>query len=330
MGMASVSIYDVAREAGVALGTVSRVLNDAPTVGEETRARVEAAIEKLGYRPSSVARSLARGATRTLAMLVPDLSNPLFGDTAAGAQDAADALDHIVLVYGTNDNPERERRYIDSFLDRQIDGLLLVRSVLGSDELAPIVQQVPVIQVGRNQHLPGSRVVHVDQTLGARTAVEHLVALGHRRIGMLEGPGTNGAAVERGVGYYQGLAAAGIEPDSRLVARASLDEAGGAAAMLDLLERRTDVTAVFASTDLMALGAMSVLHAHGVRIPDDMSLIGFDDIRISEFFAVPLTTVRQPAHSMGAMAVGMALEGAEGDSRLLPTELVVRNSTARI
>lgn len=326
----SVSIYDVAREAGVALGTVSRVLNGAPTVGEATKARVEAAIEKLGYRPSSLARSLARGSTRTLAMLVPDLSNPLFGDTAAGAQDAADVLDHVVLVYGTNDNPERERRYIDSFLDRQIDGLLLVRSILGADELAPIVERVPVIQVGRQHHLPGSRIVHVDQVLGARSAVEHLIELGHRHIALVEGPGTNDAAVERGIGYYQALAATCIDPDPRLVVRGSLDEAGGASATAELLNRRTDVTAIFASTDLMALGAMSVLHGHGVRIPDDISLIGFDDIRISRFFAVPLTTIRQPAHSMGAMAVTMALEGADGQSHVMPTELIIRNSTARI
>ncbi len=329
--MTGTSIYDVAREAGVALGTVSRVLNDAPNVGDATRERVLAAIDRLDYRPSSVARSLAMGSTRSLAMLVPDLSNPIFGDTAAGAQDAADESDHIVLVYGTNGSADRERRYINSFLDRKIDGLLLVRSVLSAEELAPIAARVPVIQVGRQQlDLPGNRTVHVDQVHGARTAVDHLIGLGHGRIALLEGPKSLEAALERSSGYYQALAAADIDTDLELVARGTFDEAGGAAAMTELLQRRVEFSAVFASTDLMALGALSVLHRAGLSVPDDISVAGFDDIRISQYLPVPLTTVRQPAHQMGAMAFRLALEGAEGASHLLPTELVVRESTTSL
>jgi LacI family transcriptional regulator len=328
--VANVSIYDIAREAGVALGTVSRVLNDAPNVGEETRARVQAAIDRLDYRPSSVARSLARGTTRSLAMLVPDLSNPLFGDMASGAQDAADASDHTVLIYGTNGNVDRERRYINSFIDQKVDGLLLVRSVLPLEELIAVAAQVPIIQFGNEHDLPDGRTVQVDQLHGARAAVDHLIGLGHRRIGLLEGPRKWNAIMDRSSGYLQSLANADIDTDKSLIARGTLDEAGGYAAMVELLERKVEMTAVFATTDLMALGALSALHHFGVQVPADMSVVGFDDIRISRYLPVPLTTVREPAHQQGAMAVEMVLEGPTGASHLLPTELIVRASSAAI
>lgn len=327
--MASVSIYDIAREAGVALGTVSRVLNEAPNVGSETRARVQEAIKRLDYRPSSVARSLARGTTRSLAMLVPDLSNPLFGDMASGAQDAADASDHTVLIYGTNGSVERERRYINSFLDQKVDGLLLVRSVLPAEELAPIAGRIPVIQLGNELDIPGVRIIQVDQLHGARSAVDHLIGLGHRRIGFLEGPRQLNAILDRSSGYLQALAMADIDTDQALIAHGTLDEAGGFAAMTELIERAIPMTAVFASTDLMALGALSALHRHGVSVPDDISVVGFDDIRISRYLPVPLTTVREPTHEVGALAVEMALEGGNGASHLLQTELIIRDSTTR-
>lgn len=323
-----VSIYDVATLAGVSLGTVSRVLNGAATVGDATRDKVQQAIDHLGYRPSSVARSLARGATATLAMLVPELDNPLFGDLASGAQDAADEHDHVVLVYGTNGDPVRERRYIDSVLDRNVGGLILVGSILPVDELKPLIGKLPVVQIGRQQDLPGSRTVDVDHELGARTAVQHLLSLGHRRIGMIEGATDNKAVDERGRGFHAALDRAGVPSRERVVVRGSLDEAGGAAAMEQLLDLDASFTAVYAVTDLMALGALSALARNGVSVPDDMSVIGFDDIRISMHLPVPLTTVRQPSRDLGAAAVQLALEGMDGESRILPTELMVRSSTA--
>jgi len=324
---ASANIYDVAKEANVSLGTVSRVLNGAPSVGEVTRTRVQAAIDRLEYRPSSVARSLALGATRSFALLVPELNNPLFGDIAFGAQDAADEADHVVIVYGTNGNAVRERRYIASLLDRNVEGLLLVDSILPPAELAPLVSQVPVVQIGRRQNIPGSRTVDVDQELGARKATRHLLELGHRRIGMIEGSLENRAAVERSDGYFAALEEAGISPDRRRVARGTMNELGGATAMAELLERDKSLTAVFAITDLMALGAMSTLYRRGMVVPDDMSVVGFDDIRISEFLPVPLTTVREPAHDLGAAAVRMVLNAEDGASQILPTQLIVREST---
>jgi DNA-binding LacI/PurR family transcriptional regulator len=263
-------------------------------------------------------------------MLVPDLSNPLFGDMASGAQDAADASDHTVLIYGTNGNADRERRYINSFLDQKVDGLLLVRSVLPLEELTAVAAQVPVIQFGNEHDLPDGRSIQVDQLHGARMAVDHLIGLGHRRIGFLEGPRTWNAILDRTSGYLQSLAMADIDTDQDLIARGTLDEAGGYAAMSELLERGTPMTAVFASTDLMALGALSALHKFGRRVPEDISIVGFDDIRISRYLPVPLTTVREPTHQQGAMAVAMILEGPGGASHLLHTELIVRESTAAI
>lgn len=325
-----VSIYDVANRAGVSLGTVSRVLNGAPTVGVVTREKVERAIEDLGYRPSPIARSLARGATGTLAMLVPELNNPLFGDLAEGAQDAADESDNVVLVYGTNGDPVRERRYIDSMLDRNVDGLILVGSILPNAELKTLVGRLPVVQIGRQQDIPGARTVDVDHEQGARTAVQHLLSLGHRRIGMIEGATDNRAVDDRGRGYHAALDAAGVPERERVVVRAPTNEAGGAAAMEQLLDLDASFTAVYAVTDLMALGALSALERNGVSVPSEMSVIGFDDIRISMHLPVPLTTVRQPSRDLGAAAVQLALEGMDGESRILPTELMVRSSTAPV
>ncbi|MGN6501967.1 MAG: LacI family DNA-binding transcriptional regulator [Pseudolysinimonas sp.] len=323
-----VSIYDVANLAGVSLGTVSRVLNGAPSVGEATRQKVQHAIDTLGYRPSTIARSLARGATKTLAMLVPELNNPLFGDLAEGAQDAADDSDHVVLVYGINGDPARERRYISSVLDRNVDALVLVGSILPAAELKPLIGRLPVVQIGRQQDIPGSRIVDVDHELGARTAVQHLLSLGHRRIGMIEGAADNRAVEDRGRGFHAALDAAGVPARERVVVRAPLDEAGGAAAMEQLLDLDARFTAVYVVTDLMALGAMSALERNGVSVPREMSVIGFDDIRISMHLPVPLTTVRQPSRDLGAAAVQLALDGIDGESRILPTELMVRASTA--
>lgn len=328
--MAGASIYDVATAAGVSLGTVSRVLNGASNVGELTRNRVQDAIDLLGYRPSTIARSLAKGATQTLAMLVPELNNPLFGDIASGAQDAADDSDHVVLVYGTNDDPVRERRFIDSVMDRNVGGLILVRSILPPGELAPLVGSLPVVQLGRQQDVPGSRVVDVDHEHGSRTAVQHLLSLGHRRIAMVEGETDNRAVIERARGFHAALDAAGVPARERTVVRAPMNEAGGASAMEQLLDLDSRFTAVFAVTDLMALGAMSALVRNGVSVPDEMSLIGFDDIRISMHLPVPLTTVRQPFRDLGAAAVRLALDGIDGESRILPTELMVRGSTAPV
>jgi DNA-binding LacI/PurR family transcriptional regulator len=327
---AGVSIYDVATAAGVSLGTVSRVMNGAPTVGDETRARVEEAIERLGYRPSSVARSLARGQTRSLAMLVPELNNPLFGDIASGAQEAADESDHIVLLYKTDGDPERERRYLESVLDRNIGGVVLVSSVLNPDELATLVRKVPVVQIGRVYDVPGIRKVDVDQELGARTAVQHLLGLGHRRIAMIEGETDNIAVHDRSRGFHSALDAAGVPARDRMVVRKPMNEAGGIAAMEQLLDLDARFTAVFAVTDLMALGALSALHRNDVSVPDEMSVIGFDDIRISQHLPVPLTTVWQPAGGLGGAAVRLALDGVDGESRILPTELRVRGTTAPV
>jgi DNA-binding LacI/PurR family transcriptional regulator len=326
----SPSIYDVSREAGVSLGTVSRVLNNSPSVGETTRERVEATIARLGYRPHPGARSLASGSTRSLAVLVPELSNPLFGEIAAAAQEAADAHEHTVLVYGTSGDPDRERRYIESMLEHRVDSLLLVRSSLARDELEVLTESMTIVEIGLGRQFPRSRVVGVDEVKGARTAVEHLLDLGHTRIALIRGTDGDSGAADRARGFHDALAARGLRPSDELIATAPFGEQGGADAMNAILDRAPEPpTAVFASTDLMALGAMSALMRRGHRIPDDISLVGYDDIRISEHLPVPLTTVRVPAIDLGREAVRLAIDGEDAETVTLPSEIVIRRSAAR-
>ncbi|MER3481073.1 MAG: LacI family transcriptional regulator [Meiothermus sp.] len=329
-----VTLKDVAKLAGVSAVTVSNVLNHRSNVSEATRARVQEAIQRTGYTVNLAARGLAGGRTNTVGMLVPDLSTQYMGEIVRGASDEVRRSGMEMLI-STASDLTRERNQV-AFLQGITDGLLLLLPRTPDETLAVLEQAgVPVVVIdhrGTEIMLPS---VDVDNYSGARLAVEHLLALGHRRIGLVSGPKGYGASSARLRGYKEALLAAGIPFDKTLVAPGDFLQPGGFNAGKKLLSLPEPPTAIFAASDLMAFGVMEAIKEQGLRVPQDISVIGFDDIPMASQVYPPLTTIRQPLYQMGVAAARMMIALLQGVkpplSRItLPTELVERATTARI
>jgi LacI family transcriptional regulator, galactose operon repressor len=327
------TIYDVARLAGVSTATVSRALNGTGQIAPPTRAAIEAAVAQLGYHPNTVARSLVTRSTQTIALLLPDISNPFYAALVSGIQRRALETGHTMLLCTTESDPEREEQYLNLLRAKQVDGVLVDGLVLPPDRIARFVRNgLPIVCLDRDVDSTSVPLVQVDNRLGARLATEHLIALGHRRIGHVAGAPELRISDERVGGYRDALAAAGLEEDPGLVAVGSFTEEGGYEATRQLLDH-AEPTAVFAANDLSAIGALNALVGSGRRVPEDVSVVGFDDLRLSRFTTPPLTTIHQPAAEIAERATQLLLDLAAGREvrqlrHLLDPELVVRASTA--
>ncbi|MFF9685862.1 LacI family DNA-binding transcriptional regulator [Streptomyces sp. NPDC014623] len=336
------TLEEVAARAGVGRGTASRVINGSPRVSEQTREAVEAAVAELGYVPNRAARALAGNRTDAIALVVPEsetrfFAEPYFSDIVRGVGAAlADTEMQLLLTLAGND---RERRRLAQYLTaHRVDGVLLV-SVHADDPLPDLLEQLgmPAVISGRRHAAETLPSVDSDNFEGARAAVDHLISRGRRSIATITGRLDVYGAQRRLDGYRKAVAAAGLDPDERLIAPADFSEEGGARAMRELLERRPDVDAVFAASDVMAAGARQILRESGRRIPDDVALIGFDDSAVARHMDPPLTSVRQPIEEMGRTMTRVLLEEiahrSSGDAPqerpriVLPTELVVRESS---
>ena len=317
------TIHDVARLAGVAPSTVSRAMTGG-VVSPATRQAVLAAAGRLGYRPNRQAQGLVTGRTGTLGLVVPDLRNPFFGDVAKGVSVRARALDIQVFIADTDEEQPAELEAIGSLLGA-VDGLLLCSPRAGDDELAAVLGSQPAVAIHRA--VPGLPSVVADLVDGTHQATAHLHALGHRRIGFVRGPRTSWAAAQRWTGVDD-------LPDVELLPFgpvAPTFDGGVAAADLVLA---SGATAVIAYNDLVALGLLHRFAARGVRVPDDLSVVGYDDVAVASMVSPPLTTVVVPQERAGAAAVDLMLRrlaapaGAEPEQLLLATRLAVRGSTA--
>jgi len=329
-----VTLKDVAQLTGVSAVTVSNVLNNQPNVSEATRASVRDALRRTGYIANLAARGLAGGRTNTLGMLVPDLSSQYMGEIVRGASDEARASGLEMLI-STASDIEWERKQV-AFLRDITDGLLLLLPYTPDNLLLEIEKAgVPVVVIdhrGTQIMLPS---VSVNNYSGARAAATHLLALGHRRIGLVSGPIGYGASAARLRGYKKALLAAGIPFDKTLVAGGDFRQPGGFKAAQKLLSLAEPPTAIFAANDLMAFGVMEAIKEHGLRVPDDISVMGFDDIPMASQVYPPLTTIRQPLYEMGVAAVRImnAIRHRVKPLRdrvILPTELVERATTAHV
>ena len=348
------TILDVARHAGVSTATVSRVISGSVAARPETRARVLAAADTLGYRPSAVARSLKLRTTRTLGLLVTDIQNPYYPQIVRAVEDAALERDLAVVLCNGADDPGREETYLDLLVDRRVDGIIIASSGLHERHGAWLARRsVPVVLVNwAAPDLPLPAILS-DNRAGGTLATNHLLSLGHRRIGHLSAPARNAAAAERLGGIEAALVDAALDPGSLVVITGDGQVAGGERAALELLERMPDVTGIVCYNDLTAIGAARALQARGRRIPADVSIVGFDDIALSAWIDPPLTTIAQQTSEMGRWAVrllgdliGLAsgmpsrdalTAGPPGDRYgrapgpppvMLPVELRVRASTA--
>jgi LacI family transcriptional regulator len=328
------TINDVARLAGVHPSTVSRALHRADLpLSPETRRRVLAAVERLEYRPSAIARGLRLRRTRTLGMLVPDITNPFFPPIIRGAEEAARERGYELVLCNTDDDGDRERASLRVLRERQADGLLIATSRMADATLASVRRErFPFVLVNRGSRVGEDPAVEVNNARAASEIVAHLVQLGHSRIAHIAGPLSTTTGAERAVGYRDALRAHGVPVDARLVAEAAAySEDAGFAAAQRLLELAP--TAIFAANDLLALGALRAARERGVRVPFDLSLVGINDIPMVGLLDPPLTTARVPQREMGAIATGILISLLEHEPVRelhvrLEAELVVRGSTA--
>ncbi|MGW5198175.1 LacI family DNA-binding transcriptional regulator [Streptomyces spiralis] len=335
----SVGIKDVARAAGVSVGTVSNVINRPETVATETRARVLSAIDRLGYVRSESARQLRAGRSRIMGLLVLDMGNPFFVDVARGAERTAREAGLGVMVCNSAQSVGEEAEYLSLFAEQRVRGVLLTPTDATGRNIAAFRRHnIPFVLVDRVAEGASECSVSVDDVAGGALAVRHLVDAGHRSIAYVSGPPGLNQVRDRRTGALNALREAGLGPDVlRELPTERLDVAAGRDAGARLLGLADRPTAVFCANDLLALGVLQAMYAAGVGVPDDLAIVGYDDIEFAAAAAVPLTSVRQPAVTMGALAAELLLEETgtrEGAARahehrrvVLQPELVVRSST---
>jgi LacI family transcriptional regulator len=328
------TIIDVARESGVSYSTVSRTLSGYEHVKASTREKVLRAAEKLGYVPNQQARSLAGGRSNLIGVLVPALSNGYISEIVRGVDEELAKSNYNLILYTTHRHQGKESSYVATIINGGADGLLLVVPLISTSYLHALRQQsFPYVLIDQSDEMEQSPVVTATNWQGAYEATRYLIELGHHRIGFVAGlPGLNSAA-ERLDGYLTALADHGIASCPQLVVEGDFLETGGFQAAQRMMALPEIPTAIFASNDLSAFGVMEAIRQNGLRMPDDISVIGFDDIPQASIGFPKLTTVHQPLEQLGRQAVTMLLnllENPTPDSRrvVLPTQLTIRDSCA--
>ena len=325
------TIADVAREAGVSRQTVSRVLNNKGEIREATSLRVREVIDRLGYRPCTLARGLATRRTLTFGLIVPDIANPFFADISRGADDTAHAAGFSLVLCNTVEDPEREVDLLRTLEQRSVDGVVLCSPRLPEDGLVGLMKRHPAV-VLINRCLPDCNTVCVDDAGGARLLVRHLLSGGRRAIGCLAGSPLSHSSDERVAGYVEALTAAGEQPDPGRIVRCSQpDIDGGHAATCALLTARPEIDAVVCHNDLVAVGALRACAELNRRVPEDVAIAGADDILLASLVTPSLTTLRSDRQALGATAVRLLLDQLSGESKdwktvVIPPELIVRAS----
>jgi LacI family transcriptional regulator len=328
-----VTLNDVAVLAGVDRSVVSRVINDDPklSIRPATRQRVLETIDKLGYRPNAAARSLRTSRSYMLGLFIPDFANPVYAEIIKGAETEAGRLGYALMTASSEGVLQGVDHYVNLFGQGRVDGLLFAGEESGRELERLRSLHLPWVLV--NRRVPGSdRYVVLDDEGGARLAVDHLVALGHRHLAHVAGPETADTARRRRAGYVTAVAAAGLTADPRLVVHADYTAAGGHAAMNQLLAEPERPTAVFVANVASAVGVLHSLHAHGVSVPDEMSVIAIHDMALAGHLVPALTTVRMPLGELGARAV--RLISTRGPDETItevvrePLSVVTRESTA--
>lgn len=331
-----VGIKDVARHAGVSVGTVSNVINRPETVAESTRERVQAAISQLGYVRSESARQLRVGSSRIIALLVLDMANPFFVDVAAGAERAAREEGLGVMLCNSAQDPREEAEYLGLFAEQRVRGLLVTPVDQTGHSLGEFRRHgIPFVYVDREVPSVEGCSVSVDDVSGGALAARHLLDQGHHDLVYVSGPMDLPQCQDRRTGVLTALRDAGLPAAAlRHVEAERLDVAAGRDAGARLLGMSPRPAAVFCANDLLALGVLQALFAAGVRVPEDMALVGYDDIEFAAAAAVPLTSVRQPAAAMGRAAADLLIEETGEDLArhrhrriVLQPELVVRDSS---
>ncbi len=324
------NIRDVARLAGVSVATVSRALSNPEKVSDDSLEKVHNAIAQVGYRPNMLARNFRSARAYAVVVLVPDIANPFYSLFIRALEDRAQQKGYAVLLGDTRGTPEREMDYIRRVETRLADGIVQLRpsSEKSQNNIPP---DIPCVNACGCEYTTGP-AIRIDNRAAAKTMVNYLISLGHKRIGVISGLKDNPHAIDRLEGYKEALAEAGIPFEKDLIAEGDFTMWSGLNAAFQFCNMKVRPTAVFSMNDEMAIGAMQTLKNQGIRIPEDMSVTGFDDIAYSKYSDPSLTTISQPAEEMGKMAMDMLLKVIEGEPLsqrecVLPTEFIIRKST---
>src|SRR6185369_9409418 len=330
-----VRLKDIAQQAGVSIMTVSKALRDAADVSAGTKTRIKLLAQQMGYVPDSSAQGLRTRTTRLFGLAVSSMTNPIFSRVVLAIEERAYELGYDVLLAHTLNIPEREEACIRRFLSRRVEGIFISPVYRMSTE-ARIYQElfarrVPTVLLVHTAPFCNQFVnVETDDVLASYSATQHLLKLGHKRIAFLAGPLAVPWTQERFEGYRRALRESGLDVDDKLVFQAGRTVEDGANAALQMINEASDATAIQAVNDLVAVGCAQEMLKQGLRIPQDLSIVGFGNILVSEHFRVPLTTLRQPKFRLGSAAVDSMLQllrGQRPEARRLPAELIVRSSS---
>jgi LacI family transcriptional regulator len=331
------TMKDVAEEAKVSITTVSHVINGTRYVSEELSGRVEKAMEKLKYRPNILARGLKLGKTNTIGLIVPDNSNPYFAEIARVIEDIGFDSGYSVILCNSDGDIDKEISYVDVLTAKQVDGIIFIASSSQADHLSFLTGgEVPIVVADRETPNLDVDCVLVDNFSAGYDAAKFLLGLGHRRIGCITGPSNVTPSADRVDGYRRALADHGLQEDSRLIVKGDFQFEGGKRAMQELIELSARPTAVFVCNDVMAIAGMGVAHSMGLSIPEDLSIVGFDNIRQSSVTWPPMTTVAQPIEELARTSTELLLQGrssprADAKKRIvLQTKMIVRGSCRRL
>jgi LacI family transcriptional regulator len=330
----SVSLRDVAKAAKVSVGTVSNVLNRPDVVAPETLARVQATIKELGFVPNGFARHLRSGQSRTLGLIVPDVANPFFTEVARGVEDAASKRDYAVFLCNSDESASKEDRYINVLIQQQVRGVLITPADMKSDRLE-VMRERGIAVTLLDREIKGRKQcsVSVDDVHGGQIAIEYLAGLGHKNIAWVCGPESIPQVADRGAGVTKAAKVAGAKIETVRVPL--MNAAKGEEAAKKILELDVMPTAIFCANDLLALGVMRALLANKVRIPEQVSVLGYDNIEFAPSAAVPLSSIAQPSYQMGVTAADLLLnecedgENHEHQQIRFQPQLVERASTGK-
>ena len=328
-----ITLEMVAQAAGVSPSTVSRILNGTAVVSGLKKQAVDDAIARLGFVPNPIARGLAGGRTLSVGVVTHAIDSPFYGAALRGIEDELDPAGYSPLFVSGHWNAATEARCIDVLRSRRVDGIIVLTGRLTDAALKACAKQLPVVVTGRQLKAPGLFSLHFDNVEGGRLATRHLIEQGHQRIAFIAGDADHPDANDRHRGYRLALEEAGLSYDPALVVPGGYHEVSGLLAVDRLLETGQRFTAIFASNDQMACGAMLALHRRSLRVAEDVSVVGFDDLPASMYTSPPMSTVHQPAYEMGRLAAAAMLQllaGKSPDVDVPAPRLIARESSRRL
>jgi LacI family transcriptional regulator len=330
------TIKDIAEETGVSYATVSRALNDKYGVKPGTREKILAVARARGYTPNGIARGLVRQQTHSIGLIIPDISNPFFPQVASGVEDGAKEKGYSVFLCNTNYESDQEARYLQLLIEKRVDGIILASGFQASDTINPLLMgSLPIVSLCTRFENVNNSFVVIDNERGGFIATKHLIEQGYPSVGYIGTQGDGLSQGQRFKGYLQALEKFNIPFDDRFVFSGDLKRETGYEITKRLIAGQHFPRALFVENDLMALGAIQGIKESGLRVPDDIAVVGFDDIAFASFPEIGLTTVRQPKYEMGKMAVNILLDSIiestkEPKKHILEPKLIIRTSSCRL